>query len=72
MKRSIGYECKIKRYNDGQERWICIKGDLKCDAYGNPLSYIGTIQDITERKKNRTRNPASQRTVSKFVKNCQL
>ncbi|NJO69642.1 MAG: GAF domain-containing protein, partial [Bacteroidetes bacterium] len=51
LKDPFGYECKIKRYNDGQERWICIKGDLKCDAYGNPLSYIGTIQDITERKK---------------------
>jgi two-component system, cell cycle sensor histidine kinase and response regulator CckA len=42
---------RIIRYNDRQERWVRGLGELDFDAQGRPLHMIGTIQDITERKR---------------------
>ncbi|HCY75589.1 MAG TPA: hypothetical protein DHV28_06675 [Ignavibacteriales bacterium] len=42
---------KIVRVNDGQERWVWGRGELKLDEDGSPIIMIGTIQDITENKK---------------------
>ncbi|MHC1743632.1 MAG: transporter substrate-binding domain-containing protein [Syntrophobacteraceae bacterium] len=44
-------EYRIVRSNDGQERWVFGLGELELDFAGNPVRMIGTIQDITERKR---------------------
>ncbi|GAB6051556.1 hypothetical protein JCM17960_03760 [Magnetospira thiophila] len=36
---------------DGSERYIHERGQMQFDAAGQPLRLIGTVQDITERKK---------------------
>jgi PAS domain S-box-containing protein len=48
---SFDKEYKIQRISDNQERWVHGKGEVENDINGNPLWLIGTIQDITERKK---------------------
>ncbi|MBN2613117.1 MAG: PAS domain S-box protein [Bacteroidales bacterium] len=42
---------KITRFNDKQVRWVHGMGELEFDENGNTTRMIGTIQDITERKK---------------------
>lgn len=44
-------EYQIRRYNDGEIRWIHGVGDLELDDMGNPVRLIGTVQDVTERRK---------------------
>jgi diguanylate cyclase (GGDEF)-like protein/PAS domain S-box-containing protein len=39
---------------EGQYRWAEERGEVKCDAQGKPLRVIGTVQDITERKRVET------------------
>lgn len=50
-KNSLEFECKINRFSDKKERWIFIRGEFHLNNSGKPLRYIGTIQDITDRKK---------------------
>jgi PAS domain S-box-containing protein len=38
------------RHKDGDWRWILTRGDIIRDAQGNPLRWVGTNIDITERK----------------------
>ena len=42
---------EIVRPVDGVRRWVAANGELEYAADGTPLRLIGTIQDITERKK---------------------
>jgi len=49
-KEAFNKEYKIKRYNTGEERWIWSHGEVNYSDTGEPLTMIGTIQDITERK----------------------
>jgi two-component system CheB/CheR fusion protein len=42
---------KIIRINDGEERWVQGTGELVYDEKSNPIRMLGTIQDITERKR---------------------
>jgi PAS domain S-box-containing protein len=44
-------EYEIIRKNDGMKRWIHGLGKLEFDSDGQPIIMLGTIQDITERKK---------------------
>jgi PAS domain S-box-containing protein len=44
-------EYKIIRKNDGEERWVHGFGELELNSQGQPIKMIGTIQDITDRKK---------------------
>ena len=44
-------EYQINRQNDGQERWVHGQGELEFDANNQPIKLIGTISDITERKR---------------------
>ena len=41
---------RIVRRSDGQERWVFGRGELTVNENGDPVSMVGTIQDITERK----------------------
>ena len=43
-------EYRIKRINDGVERWVLGFGNLNFDEAGVPVSMVGTIMDITEKK----------------------
>ncbi|MDH3238072.1 MAG: PAS domain S-box protein [Deltaproteobacteria bacterium] len=44
-------EYKILRYRDGETRSVFNIGELQFDESGNPTMLIGTILDITERKR---------------------
>jgi PAS domain S-box-containing protein len=44
-------EYRIIRPNDKQERWVWGRGEFTYDTKGNPIQMIGTMQDITERKR---------------------
>jgi PAS domain S-box-containing protein len=43
-------EYKVKRHNDGVERWVAECCELNHDESGKLNRMIGTVQDITERK----------------------
>lgn len=43
-------EYKIRRYDDGEERWVAECCELTRDETGSLNRMIGTIQDITERR----------------------
>ena len=44
-------EYPIVRPSDGKERWLYGTGEFTLNADGKPVRMIGTIQDITERKR---------------------
>ncbi len=44
-------EYQIVRPSDGEMRWINGRGDFEFDAQGRCIRLIGTVQDITERKR---------------------
>ncbi|MBU5637522.1 PAS domain-containing protein [Geomonas sp. Red69] len=48
--RPFEHEYKIRRHNDGEERWVTECCELTRDAGGKQARMIGTIKDITERK----------------------
>jgi PAS domain S-box-containing protein len=49
--RPFDKEYRIVRHNDRAERWVHGLGRLEFDAQGRPVKMIGTIQDITGRKR---------------------
>ncbi len=51
-KKRFDKEYKIVRKSDKAERWVHGLGELVFDTNGNPVTMIGTIQDITERKES--------------------
>ncbi len=50
-RKPFNKEYRIVRKSDGIIRWVNGLGQLNLDAGGNILSLIGTIQDITKRKR---------------------
>lgn len=50
--KNFDREYRIRRVNDGMERWMHGLGKLAMDADGRPIRMYGTIQDITERKRH--------------------
>ena len=49
-RKSFNKEYKIVRVSDKQERWVVGYGSVKYDKQNVPVSMVGTIMDITERK----------------------
>ena len=49
-KKPCDREYRIVRYGDKQVRWVHGLGRLQFNEDGQPVSMLGTIQDITERK----------------------
>jgi len=49
---AFNQEYRIVRKNDGQERWVLSKGKPLLDDEGTPVALIGTVQDISERKRS--------------------
>lgn len=52
LKKTFNKEYRIIRKSDGALRWVHGLGQLMLDKNGTPVSMIGTIQDITKRKKS--------------------
>lgn len=50
-KKPFDAEYKMFRPKDGEERWMHGLGKIVFDRDGLPVSLLGTVQDITERKK---------------------
>lgn len=44
-------DAQIIRESDGEPRWVSAVGELEYDNLGEPIRMIGTIQDITDRKR---------------------
>jgi diguanylate cyclase (GGDEF)-like protein/PAS domain S-box-containing protein len=44
-------ECRISRADTGEERWVAISGQTLLNDDGRPIRKLGTIQDITDRKR---------------------
>ena len=49
--KRFDYTYRIVRIDDGMERWVQGTGELDYDAQGEPIGMVGTIQDVTERKR---------------------
>jgi two-component sensor histidine kinase len=43
-------EFRIRRFDDGKERWIAARGRVFRDSSGRILEMIGTVRDITDQK----------------------
>jgi two-component system cell cycle sensor histidine kinase/response regulator CckA len=50
-KQGFYKEYRIIRHSDREERWVLGRGELSYDEFGTLTRMIGTIQDITERKR---------------------
>jgi diguanylate cyclase (GGDEF)-like protein/PAS domain S-box-containing protein len=48
---NVPFLVEFRYGKDGNYRWAEERGEVKCDAQGKPLRVIGTVQDITERKR---------------------
>ena len=44
-------EYRIQRKNDGELRWVLSQGKVVRDGNGRPIQIVGTVQDISERKR---------------------
>ena len=65
-------EYKIVRINDKQIRWVHGIGELEFDKNGNPILMIGTIQDITDRKKTEKELRESEERFRSLYENSTL
>ncbi len=60
-------EYRIRRPLDGQERWVYGRGELQLDEHGEPVAMIGTIQDVTGRKRVEEELRHSERRLRAIV-----
>jgi PAS domain S-box-containing protein len=44
------FTCRIRRANDGAERWISARGEVVTDAEGRPERMIGVVRDVTDQQ----------------------
>jgi PAS domain S-box-containing protein len=63
QRQAFDTEYRIVRLSDHAERWVHGRGRLTFDAQNRPLRMIGTIQDITERKRAEEERLALQRQM---------
>jgi PAS domain S-box-containing protein len=57
---------RIRRANDGAERWISSKARVEFDG-DQPVRYTGALRDITEEKAAQERLQESERRLSLFI-----
>ena len=74
--RECEIEHRIKRRNDGVERWVHCRARVQTDAAGEALMLVGSLQDIDEQKRTnealmhaRDAAEAANRAKSAFVAN---
>lgn len=56
MRKPFDREYRVVRPIDGDTRWVWGLGELSFNEHDQPVKMIGTIQDITERKKAEVRH----------------
>ena len=44
------FTCRIRRGDDGAERWITARGEPLVDATGRPVRMVGVVRDVTEQQ----------------------
>ncbi|HEV2734800.1 MAG TPA: PAS domain-containing protein, partial [Longimicrobiaceae bacterium] len=44
------FTCRIRRADDGAERWISARGEVVADAEGRPERMIGVVRDVTDQQ----------------------
>jgi PAS domain S-box-containing protein len=52
----LNKECRIVRRSDGKTRWVLGLGNTLLDSENNIVAFVGTLQDITERKETEAQN----------------
>jgi PAS domain S-box-containing protein len=62
-------EYRIVRYDDHQLRWVHGRGRLRFNEGGQPVSLLGTVQDITERKQAEAALRKSEERFKLFMDN---
>lgn len=70
QRQKFNKEYKIVRQSDRETRWVHGLGELEFDTDQQPLRMIGTIQDITERK--RAEDELASRTLELERSNMEL
>ena len=60
------FECRITR-GDGKNAWISARGSVYRDSNGIPIRLIGSVTDITERKKADEQLRESERRLRRLV-----
>lgn len=65
-------EYRIIRHDDSLERWVHGLGALELDSAGEPVRMIGTVQDVTERKKTEELLKSSLQEKIESLKKVQL
>jgi PAS domain S-box-containing protein len=63
-RKPFNKEYRIIRKSDGEIRWVNGLGEVAFDIEGNVISLIGTIQDITDRKRAEVALQESERRLS--------
>lgn len=66
-KRRFDKEYRIIRADDAAERWIHGRGELELDGRHCPVKLIGTIQDITERKRTEAALRESESRLRRII-----
>ena len=66
-RKDFRLDYKIIRPADGAERWVAANGELEFDVAGTPTRLIGTIQDITERKRTEEELIEHQQHLERLV-----
>jgi PAS domain S-box-containing protein len=61
-------EYRIVRRTDGQMRWVFGLGELEIDDTGKPTRMIGTIQDITERRRIEDKLRVSEERLQQAIR----
>lgn len=68
-KNKFNKEYKIIKMDTQEERWVHGMGELVYNDLGKPIKLIGTIQDITERKKTEEALRESEEKYRSLVEN---
>jgi two-component sensor histidine kinase len=63
------FECRIRRADDGEVRWIEARGQPIRDAEGRSVRLLGVVADVTERKRAEARQALLLAELSHRVKN---
>lgn len=68
-KKRFDYEYRIIQPKTGEVRWVHGLGELEYDLQMNPVKMIGTIQDITDRKRTEESLRQSEETYRTIFEN---
>lgn len=63
------FECRIRRVDNGEARWIEARGRPVLDAQGRTARLLGVVADITERRRDEERRSLLIKELNHRVKN---